>query len=279
MKRTMITSFLTVTALLAVTACSGDDDEGQSAGSSGQTQSPTLENILNNGELRVGIAETIPNAWQDANGEWQGYNVSVARNLAEELNVELELVEASQNAWIPQLQSGEFDVHMLGWFMTPERGIEVGFTEPVYVKGYTYVVREDSSVQSIEELNSPEYTVTGLLGGSEEAVAETYTPEATANFLSTSNPLDGANALRAERADAWIYPSDVIGGFLDNNDWARALNDEPVWNNPLAYTIRKGDSEWKFFLDAYITKIQESGDLDRWIDEAGEASFTALDSE
>jgi polar amino acid transport system substrate-binding protein len=240
-------------------------------------QSPTLAKVLQDGVLRVGIAETIPNAWKDTTtNEWKGYNVEVARHLASDLGVKLELIEAPLNSWIPQLQSGKFDIDMLGWFMTAKRAVEVDFTQPVFVKGYSMVVKTDSPVKSLEQLNDPKYTVTGVVGGSEEVVAKQYVPKAKPAFLNTNSPLNAALEVKAGRATAWIYPSDVIQAFLEQNSWARVLNPKPIWNNPLAYALRKGDPEWKFFLDAYITKVKESGDLARWIQEADREAYQAM---
>lgn len=271
-RRAIAAASIAAAVALAATGCT------QSGGgaSSGNEQSPTLQKVLDDGILKVGIAETIPNAWKDSQGQWQGYNVEVARALAKELDVKVEFVEASQKSWIPQLKSGAFDVNMLGWFMTPPRAVQVGFTVPVFVKGYSFVVKADSPVESIEQLNDPKYSVTGLVGGSEETVAKTYTPKAEAKFLASGGPLDGALSVQSDRATAWIYPSDVIKPFLAQNPWARVLNTEPVWNNPLAYAIRKGDPEWKFFLDSYITKIKASGELDGWIAKAEKDAFQKL---
>ncbi len=241
------------------------------------TQSPTLAKVLSDGVLRVGINETIPNAWKDTKtNEWKGYNVEVVRHLASDLGVKLELVEAPLNSWIPQLQEGKFDVDALGWFMTAKRGVEVDFTQPVFVKGYSIIVQKNSPVKSIEQLNDPKYSVTGAVGGSEEVVAKLYVPKARPNFLNTNSPLNAALEVKAGRSTAWIYPSDVIQAFLEQNPWARLLNPKPIWNNPLAYAIRKGDPEWKFFLDAYITKVKESGELAQWIQEANREAFQAM---
>lgn len=262
-------------AMLALAGCTGSNGDSNDA-KTGNEQSPTLQSVLDAKVLKVGISETIPNAWKDSKGEWQGYNVEVARGLASELGVKAEFIEASLSSWIPQLKQKSYDVNMMGWFMTPKRAVEVDFTDPVFVKGYSYVVKKSSPVTSLEQLNDPKYSVTGLVGGSEEAVAKQYTPKAETKFLGSTSPLDGALAVQSDRATAWIYPSDVINAFLQKNDWARALNSEPVWNNPLAYAIRKGDPEWKFFLDAYITKTKASGQLDAWIKKADEDAFAVL---
>lgn len=259
-----------------MSACSASGGASSSKGG----QSPTLQGILNSHVLRVGIAETIPNAWQDpSTNQWEGYNVAVAEDLAKELNVKVQFVEAPINSWIPQLQEGKFDIDMMGWFMTPVRAEQVDFTSPVFVKGYSYVVEKNSPIQTLAQLNDPKYSVTGLVGGSEQTVAQQYTPKAKSAFINASSPLDAALGVKEGRATAWIYPSDIINAFLGLNPWARVVNKSPVWNNPLAYAIRKGDPEWKFFLDSFITKIQQSGQLSSWITQADKQAIGALQAE
>lgn len=261
---------------LVASACSSGSSSATASSTSGG-QSPTLQHVLSSHVLRVGIAETIPNAWKDTStNQWEGYNVEVARQLAKALNVNVQFIEAPLNSWIPQLQEGKFDIDMLGWFMTPARAEQVDFTSPVFTKGYSYVVQKNSPIHSLSQLNSPKYSVTGLVGGSEQTVAKQYTPKATPAFITANSPLDAALAVKAGRATAWIYPSDIIGAFLKLNPWARVVNTTPVWNNPLAYAIRKGDPEWKFFLDAFITEIQKSGELQGWIKQADAQAIGAL---
>jgi polar amino acid transport system substrate-binding protein len=200
----------------------------------------------------------------------------VARQLATDLNVKLDLVEATEATWIPQLHEGKFAIHMLGWFMTAQRAVQVDFTQPVYIKGYSVIVRKESPVKTMEQLNDSQYSVTGVVGGAEEVVAKTYFPKAKTNFLNTTGPLTASLEVKVGRSTAWIYPSDVIQAFLAQNSWARLLNPAPIWNNPLAYAIRKGDPEWKFFMDAYITHLKDGGLLSKWIDEADRAAYRAM---
>lgn len=275
--RVVATVALIIGVLVTVAGC-GSNPNGGGAASTGDKQSPTLQKILNDKVLRVGITTTIPNAWKNPKtGEWEGYNVEVAKGLAKELNVRLELVEAPLDVWIPMLQQGKIDIHMLGWFMTPQRATQVDFTMPVFKKGYAIVVRADrADLTSIEQLNSPSFTVTGLLGGSEETIAKNYLPKAKTSWLKATNPMDAAMEVKNKRADAWIYPADIMPVFLKMNTWAKQLNPEPIWVNPLAYCIRKGDPEWKFFLDAVITQLKESGTIDNFIKEANQKAYDQI---
>src|SRR4051794_29892917 len=87
--------------MLTVTGCMESGGGGGGAARGGDdAQSPTLQKVLNDRVLKVGIAETIPNAWKDSKGQWQGYNVEVARALAKELGVKVEFVESPQQSWI-----------------------------------------------------------------------------------------------------------------------------------------------------------------------------------
>src|SRR4051794_40242563 len=51
-----------------------------------------LDTIRKRAAIRVGIAPQIPWAMRDPTGEWQGYEIDVARQLAADLGVELVLV-------------------------------------------------------------------------------------------------------------------------------------------------------------------------------------------
>ena len=239
-----------------------------------KNQSPTLQKIIDDGVLKVGITTTVPSAWKDAKtGEWTGFHVQMGRILAEKLNVKIEFIQAAGDTWIPLLQQGKYDIHMLGWFMTVQRAIQVDFTIPVYFKGYSVVVRKESPIQTIEEINDSKYTVTGVVGGAEKYVADQYFPNSKRKWVRTDNPLNAALEVRAKRADAWIYPSDVINAFIAANPWARLVNEQSIWKHPLGYVIRKGDPEWKFFLDTFVTFYKENGTINRLAKEYSEKAF------
>ena len=82
----------------------------------------TLAELRKRGALKVGFSTFPPWAMQSADGEWIGFEIDVARELAKYLNLKLELVPTAWAGIIPALLTGKFDVIIARTSVTPERG-------------------------------------------------------------------------------------------------------------------------------------------------------------
>ena len=71
----------------------------------------TLQQVLNDGTLRVGVAIYTPWAMRDASGELSGFEIDVATKLAEDMQVEVEFTVYSWERIILALESGEIDAY------------------------------------------------------------------------------------------------------------------------------------------------------------------------
>ena len=74
--------------------------------------------ILNKGTLIVGITDFAPMDYQDANGEWIGFDADMAKMVAEELGVSIEFVEIDWDRKIMELDSKSIDVVWNGMTLT-----------------------------------------------------------------------------------------------------------------------------------------------------------------
>lgn len=119
--------------------------------------SKDLDNIKKSGVLKVGMEcnyppfnWTQPEASEtsvplDGGGHADGYDVQVAKKLAEHLGVELKVVKLEWEGLVPALESGKIDCIIAGMSPTAERKLKIDFTESYYVSNFVAVVRKDSS--------------------------------------------------------------------------------------------------------------------------------------
>ena len=85
-----------------------------------------------------------------------GYDVTVARELATSLGLELQVKAIAWDGLIPALTNGEIDVILAGMTDTPTRRESVSFTNPYYESEMVVVVSSDSEyadITSIQELS------------------------------------------------------------------------------------------------------------------------------
>ena len=125
---------LALSLCLSLTACgnggqSGSQDQSSASGSSGQgagsstsdeTTQSDLAYIQNKGTLVVGITEFEPMDYQDADGNWIGFDADLARAFAESLGVEAQFQLIDWDNKVFELDGHTIDVVWNGMTLTDE---------------------------------------------------------------------------------------------------------------------------------------------------------------
>ncbi len=114
----------------------------------------TLDEIKASGKLVIGLfSDKKPFGYIDENGEYQGYDVYLARRLAQDLGVELTAVSLDAPNRIEFLQSFKVDIVLANFTYTEDRAAQVDFALP-YMKVALGVVSPDSAlITSVEQLS------------------------------------------------------------------------------------------------------------------------------
>ncbi|WP_116248287.1 ectoine/hydroxyectoine ABC transporter substrate-binding protein EhuB [Nocardiopsis sp. FIRDI 009] len=186
--------------MAGLAACSRVENGG---GTEGGTS--TLEQLREQGFVRIGLANEIPFGFIDDSGEPAGQSPAVAAAVFEELGVPE--VQASPVAWdglIPGLQANRFDVIAAGMFITPERCEQVAFSEPTATSPEAFLVKEGNP-EDISHFTSfvdnSDLKLAVLNGSVEQTYAEHFgIPEDQLELI--SNQTAGYELLESGRVDA-----------------------------------------------------------------------------
>lgn len=74
-------------------------------------QTSMIDDVVKRGVLRVGFSSFVPWAMQDKNGEFVGFEIDVAKRLAKDLGVELQLVPTKWGRDHPRADGREIRCH------------------------------------------------------------------------------------------------------------------------------------------------------------------------
>jgi polar amino acid transport system substrate-binding protein len=94
----------------------------------------------------------VPWEFQARDGQYVGFEIDLARALAEALGRDLELRNIPFNGLFAAVQSGRIDVAASSISVTPQRLGQVAFTQPFYDSDQSLTVLKASPVQSLEDL-------------------------------------------------------------------------------------------------------------------------------
>ena len=89
-----------------------------------------IETIKKRGKLMVGMSTFVPWAMRNKQGELIGFEIDVAKKVAEDMGVDIEFVPTQWSGIIPALIAGKFDVIIGGMSVTPQRNLTISFTAP-----------------------------------------------------------------------------------------------------------------------------------------------------
>ena len=94
------------------------------------SQPGTLQSVLENGTLRVGVSLFTPWTLKTKNGDIVGFEIDVAKQLAKDLGVKPEFHVLDWEKIIPNLLNRKIDIIIAGIVITPQRALKVNFSQP-----------------------------------------------------------------------------------------------------------------------------------------------------
>ena len=231
----------------------------------------TLEEIVQRGELRVGFeAGYLPFEMADKSGNFVGFDIDMAKAMADAMGVKFVPVNTAWDGIIPALVTKKFDIIMSGMTVTQQRNLKINFADPYIIVGQTILLhkKHEGEVTSYKDLNDPKYTVTSKLGTTGEQAIKRMLPKA--NYKSFEVESEAALEVLNGKADATIYDLPFCATFMAQQGEGKLIFlDEPFTYEPLAWAIRKGDPDFMNWLNNFLRQMKNDGRYDqiyeKWI--------------
>lgn len=268
MKKLHVLILMLVTALMiGLTACGageGDslpdvDQTNDESSEETNTDDDQAEDTTN--EDNVLIMATSPDyppfESLDVDGEFIGFDIELAKLIAEELGMTLEIRDMKFDGLIGALQAERVDMVLSGMSATENRRQNVDFSTEYHSSGEMFVTRKDEPMTDLADLEGKKVGV--QLGTIQEegakAIQEDYEFELRA--------LDDAQMLVQElitnRVDVIYLDKQVAKGFIEAQDLAGF--DDPTDASPgMAVALPKGSALLED-INTALENIKSSGKL------------------
>lgn len=161
-------------ALSALLAVSLAGCGSSSASESTSASDDSLQKIKDAGKIRIGLeGDWQPFSYHDDNDELVGYDVEVAKNIAERLGVEAEITEGAWDGLLTGLDSDVYDIVVNGVDVTDERKEAFDFSDPYAYDHIDLVVAKDNTdIKSFEDLDGK--TTANSTGSTYAQMGEDY---------------------------------------------------------------------------------------------------------
>ena len=240
-------SLLAMLVLLMVTGCAN----------SGTTD---------NDALVIGVDDTFaPMGFRDENNELVGFDIDLARALAEKMDVEIEFQPIDWSMKETELNGGNIDLIWNGYTITDKRKEQVAFSDTYLENSQIIVVLKDSDIQSKADLagravslQKDSSALEAVLGEAE--LAATFKGGAPTEF---DTNIECFMDLEAGRTDA-IVCDEVFARYTikqRGEEKYRVLEDD-FGNEEYGIGVRKSDTELLNDLNVALREARTDGTYD-----------------
>jgi len=255
MKKMML---MTIAVLMTVMFClagpvAADDINKQLAKSS------TIDKIMRKGTLRVGLATFVPWAMQDKKGEWIGFEVDVAKQLAEDMGVKIEFVPTKWEGLIPSLLTGKFDLIIAGMTGTPQRALKINFTRPYDYNGMNVVAYKKlaGGATGYMDLDKKGNTILARLGTTGAALAKETYKNAKVRLFPDEGPM--VQELLNGKATAILATAPLPAQLAAKHPETLLFLDDNLMQQPICMGVPKGDPDTITYLNNWIVYVRNTG--------------------
>lgn len=242
-------------AALLVASLSACATDGFEAGS-------TMAAAQESGSLRIGIKHDQPLFGElDSSGTPQGFDVEVARIIADELDVKesgITWVEATSEDREQLLQDGAVDFVVATYTISPERKDEVAFAGPYYVAGQSLMTRKDDvDIASVRDLADKH--VCSVEGSTAADTIVTLAPEASLALFDDYS--DCLEPLRTGQVDVVTTDDVILAGYADQSNGQFRIVGAPFTAEPYGIGVALENTTFRMWINDVLEEAMEDG---RW---------------
>jgi len=235
-----------------------------------------LDRVMERGKLMLASdAAYPPQSFLNEDNEWAGFDVDVAREIADRLGVELEIVTPAWEIITAGNWGGRWDISVGSMTPTKQRAEVLDFPAVYYYTPASFAVHEESDITSIDQLNGKTIGVCGactyenylnhnLVIDAAGAPAFEYQvdPGRIRTYDTDTTALDDLRLGPGVRLNAVLSALPTIKEAIEQGYPLRVVGD-PVFYEPLSVATAKGDPEFDQKIAEIVNEMREDGALTR----------------
>jgi len=256
---------------LSFVACSN----GESKEASNKGAVTTIDKIKESKKLVIGTSADYPpyEFHKEINGKDTiiGFDVEIAKEVAKDLGVELEINDMKFDGLVAALKTGKVDMVLAGMNPTEERKQSVDFSNIYYTADHAVIVRAEDKdkYKSLADLKGKE--IGAQKGAIQEELAKTQIEGAQVKGLGKVTDL--VLELKNKKVDAIVVEVPVAKFYVSKNP-DLAITDAKfkieAGEQGSAVAVKKGDEAFVNAINSTLEKLIKEGKIDKFVVEANE---------
>ena len=254
---------LVATATLALAGCATGSND---AGSGGEPAAGDEYGLVEAGKLTVcSDIPYPPFEFEGDDGEYTGFDIDLLGAIAAELDLELSVQDVGFDALQSgtTLAAGTCDVGASAMTITEERKANIDFSDPYYDSLQSLLVRTDSGIESIDDLDGKN------VGVQQGTTGEAYATENAPGATLVQYPSDGElwPAIQAGQIDA-ILQDQPVNLEHEKADSAYKIVETYETDESYGFAFAKGEKD--ALLDAVngaLKDLKDNGEYQKIYDQ------------
>jgi glutamate transport system substrate-binding protein len=251
---------------LALAACGGDDDGGGGTANEGASfaEGTTMARLNQAGTVTVGTKFDQPLfGLKNLEGKPEGFDVEIAKLIAGELGIaadKVNFIEAVSANREPFIQQDKVDFVVATYTINDKRKQVVDFAGPYYEAGQDIMVAKGNpeAIKGPEDLAGKK--VCSVTGSTPAENIRTNYPDADLTEFDVYSKC--AEALKNKQVQAVTTDNVILLGLISQDPDAFELVGKPFTKEPYGIGLKKGDTEFRNFINDTLDKIEQDG---RWL--------------
>jgi len=247
MHRALLGGLLALAAALPLNAVAGD----------------TLQRIIDFKVLKVGMSGNQPPlTMENREGGLMGFDVDLAKALADAMKVKLEIVAMPFGELMTALENDKIDMVMSGLSITPERTEEVSFVGPYMMSGKSILTKNSTlaDIKGSGEFNRKELKLVALSNSTSASFVKAVAPDAQLIEIATYD--EGVAMIIDGKADAMIADMPVcVLSVMRYPEAGLATLERPLTVEPVGIAVSKDDPQFFNLVDNYLEAYEKTGIL------------------
>ena len=217
-----------------------------------------LDQITHRGTLRIAIAASFPFSRMTPAGEPEGYDIEVAKGLAEALHVKPEWIVIDSPGRVTALQTRKADVTIAQFTRTVDRSMTVAFSEPYTVSYPQFLIKASrTDLNATADLNNSNIKVALGRGGTAEQDVPAVAPQASLLRFSMGN--DEMRAVNSGQADAAAEDNFFIGAAMRDHPGEYRALPSVERKSDICIGLPAGDPDFLRVVNVWVHEFNASG--------------------
>ncbi len=220
----------------------------------------TIDQVKEKGELTIGmLVDFPPYGIMNTENKPDGYDADVAKLLAKDLGVKVNIVPVTGPNRIPFLLTNKVDMLVASLAITPDRAKQVQFSDPYSAAQIVVFGGKDAKIAKPEDLSGLRI---GVARASTQDIAVTKVAPKDANIRRFDDDASAMQALLSGQVDA-IGCSTTVAGQIAKRSPDRFENKFVLLQQEMAVAMRPGEPNTLKAVNESVDKHIKNGEFSK----------------